>query len=244
METDGITIHEIYNSKDRQVCEIIATVSADNLGAHDLGGFRKCFSSGRICRHCMCAYDELKHKYEESDFVQRTPSNYAKQLQSIQADASLSSVYGIASDCPLNQLAGFSAITSFPPDLMHDCYEGIIPNFMQFLMRTLADDRGFIRDINLRINAFQLDFDDRETVFRCPVLLLHGCQPIDLFACFSLICISYVELCQRKQINLLLLLFSLVSLMSEMHQNLMSFFTKVMFLSQPVSLGVCLNYFP
>ena len=52
----------------------------------------------------------------------------------------------------------------------------------------------------------QLDFDDRETVFRCPVLLLHGCQPIDLNACFSLICISYVELCQRKQINLLLLL--------------------------------------
>ena len=43
----------------------------------------------------------------------------------------------------------------------------------------------------------QLDFDDRETVFRCPVLLLHGCQPIDLNACFSLICISYVELCQR-----------------------------------------------
>ena len=49
----------------------------------------------------------------------------------------------------------------------------------------------------------QLDFDGRETVFRCPVLLLHGCQPIDLNACFSLICISYVELCQRKQINLL-----------------------------------------
>ena len=52
----------------------------------------------------------------------------------------------------------------------------------------------------------QLDFDDRETVFRCPVLLLHGCQPIDINACFSLNCISYVELCQRKQINLLLLL--------------------------------------
>ena len=56
----------------------------------------------------------------------------------------------------------------------------------------------------------QLDFDDRETVFRCPVLLLHGCQPIDLNACFSLICISYVELCQRKQINLLLLLLLLL----------------------------------
>ena len=49
----------------------------------------------------------------------------------------------------------------------------------------------------------QFDFDDRKTVFRCPVLLLHGCQPIDSNACFSLICISYVELCQRKQINLL-----------------------------------------
>ena len=59
----------------------------------------------------------------------------------------------------------------------------------------------------------QLNFDDRETVFRCPVLLLHGCQPIDLNACFSLNCISYVELCQREQINslLLLLLFILLS---------------------------------
>ena len=54
----------------------------------------------------------------------------------------------------------------------------------------------------------QLGFDDRETVFRCLVLLLHGCQPIDLTACFSLICISYVELCQRKQINLLTYLLS------------------------------------
>ena len=60
LETDGIVIYDIHNGKDCQVFGTIATVSADNLGAHDLGGFRKCFSSGRICRYCMCLYDELK----------------------------------------------------------------------------------------------------------------------------------------------------------------------------------------
>ena len=173
LETDGIVIYDIHNEKDCQVFGTIATVSADNLGAHDLGGFRKCFSSGRICRYCMCLYDELKHKYKESDFVLRTPSNYAKHLEGIQVDSSLSSVYGIASDCPLNQLSEFSAVNCFPPDLMHDCYEGIIPNFMQFLFRSLADGR-LIRDINARINEFQFGVTDVKNKPKPDVVFYQG----------------------------------------------------------------------
>ena len=103
----------------------------------------------------------------------RTPSNYAKHLEGIQVDSSLSSVYGIASDCPLNQLSEFSAVNCFPPDLMHDCYERIIPNFMQFLFRSLADGR-LIRDINARINEFQFGVTDVKNKPKPDVVFYQG----------------------------------------------------------------------
>ena len=47
----------------------IATISAGNVGAHYLGGFPRCFSSGRICRFCMCTYNDLINKCTEAEFM-------------------------------------------------------------------------------------------------------------------------------------------------------------------------------
>ena len=44
----------------RQVQLGVLVFSADNLEAHTLGGFSKCFSSKDICRFCHCQYDELE----------------------------------------------------------------------------------------------------------------------------------------------------------------------------------------
>ena len=39
----------------------IATISADNLGSHQIGGFREVFNSDRICRNCMVLSSKLRN---------------------------------------------------------------------------------------------------------------------------------------------------------------------------------------
>ena len=38
----------------------------------------------------------------------------------------LPSRYGVKHDCPLNKLSAFHSTSGFPPDLLHDLYEGIL----------------------------------------------------------------------------------------------------------------------
>ena len=40
----------------------IATIAADNLGSHAIGGFKEGFTALRPCRHCMATRGELKIK--------------------------------------------------------------------------------------------------------------------------------------------------------------------------------------
>ena len=50
----------------------VASISADNLAAHNIGGFCRCFSNGLICRFCMCSYADLRTKRKEHEFTIRT----------------------------------------------------------------------------------------------------------------------------------------------------------------------------
>lgn len=57
LQTDGIEV--LYEGRRLCFKGTIVTVSADNLSAHSLAGFRGSFSSGRICRYCLCHYKDL-----------------------------------------------------------------------------------------------------------------------------------------------------------------------------------------
>ena len=151
MERLGITFQSKQNNTEQQIQGTIASISADNLGAHDLAGFSKCFSSGRICRYCMCHYNEMKEKHNPLDFVLRTPFNHNIHLNAIRMDHTLQSVYGVTSSCPFSELCGFSPAISFPPDIMHDCLEGVIPYFLQHLVNSLAIS---ISDVNQKLKSF------------------------------------------------------------------------------------------
>jgi hypothetical protein len=48
LEVEGITV-----SIGSDNFHSLATISADNLRSHQLGGFRMIFSCGRVCRHCL-----------------------------------------------------------------------------------------------------------------------------------------------------------------------------------------------
>ena len=50
---------------------------------------------------------------------------------------------GIKSECPLNSLSSFHCITSFPPDIMHDLFEGVIPEDLLCIIRILVSKGWF-----------------------------------------------------------------------------------------------------
>ena len=138
LEKNGLSID--IEGQTKQIFGTIRTVSADNLEAYDLGGFRKYFNSGRICRYCMCMYNDLLIKHNESKFRLRTPLMHELHLQAIEQDRSLIRAYGVVSKCSLSDLVGFSPATAFPPDIMHDCLEGVIPVFLHYLFNDLAQN--------------------------------------------------------------------------------------------------------
>lgn len=57
LETSGVLLSCDGESK---LCKgTMVSLSADNLSAHALAGFSRCFSSGRICHFCMATVNEL-----------------------------------------------------------------------------------------------------------------------------------------------------------------------------------------
>ena len=52
-------------------------------------------------------------------------------LEMVENNPSLAALYGVKNDCSLHKVTGFSAATSLPADIMHDCLEGIIPSFLK-----------------------------------------------------------------------------------------------------------------
>ena len=132
-QTEGI----IVENHTSRIYGSIATISADNLGAHQIAGLRRCFSSGRICRFCMCVYTDLRDKCAESDFMSRIATSHKQHVEAVTKDETLAASYGVVQDCAFHVLTGFSAVTAFPPDLMHDCLKGVLPQFLQYLFRHL-----------------------------------------------------------------------------------------------------------
>ena len=46
--------------------------------------------------------------------------------------------WGVKSVCPLNVLSSFHSVGGFPPDLLHDLMEGVIPEDLLSIIRTLS----------------------------------------------------------------------------------------------------------
>ena len=116
-QTEGISI-------DNQTCLMgnnyymyrfgsIATISADNLGAHYLGEFRRCFSSGRIYRFCMCTYNDLINKCTEAKFMLRTAAAHEFHVQAVSNDESLVPSYGVVKSSPFDVISGFLPMKLF-----------------------------------------------------------------------------------------------------------------------------------
>ena len=111
---------------------------ADNLAAHEIGGFKQSFSfAHRFCRSCMATKASMKTYFDESNFELRTSSTHRRQCTEIEGpnQHSASVEYGINRRAALEDLPGFSVVDCLPHDVMHDLMEGLVPNEMQFLLQ-------------------------------------------------------------------------------------------------------------
>ena len=81
LERNGLCV-TLLDGYSRVFQGSVATISADNLGSHEVGGFRRCFSSGPICRYCLCSYADLSSKVHESASTLRNSMTHQYHVKS------------------------------------------------------------------------------------------------------------------------------------------------------------------
>lgn len=132
LETEGIKVK--VNGTEKTIHAGLATFSADNLSAHMLARFTMSFNSHRICRFCMATYDEMKKSFHEEDFVLRRFETHEYHLKACCENAELKKAYGVTGPCPFSELKYFDTTTAFPPDIMHDILEGVVPVILKLVI--------------------------------------------------------------------------------------------------------------
>lgn len=71
--------------------------------------------------------------------------------------------YGVKSSCALSDyLAYFHPITGFPPDLLHDLLEGVVPVEIALCLKALISKKYFsLDDLNKAIVSFPFEHSDK-----------------------------------------------------------------------------------
>ncbi|XP_077531644.1 uncharacterized protein LOC144144139 [Haemaphysalis longicornis] len=135
----------------------IFVMTGDNLSSHRVGGFQCRFNHGRICRFCMAVLHEIKHKLQESDFLQRTPAGHQHHINMLNAGLPTASLYGVKAPCAITS-QGFEPTEHFPPDVMHDIHEGILPLALKHIIGSLISQGFFsLKDLNRSILDWNYD---------------------------------------------------------------------------------------
>ena len=155
----GITI-EVNGKRELWKGALLAFL-ADNLAAHELGGFKESFSfSRRFCRSCLTNKEHAQKDFREASFEVRTPASHADHCSKL-GDPSMSIEYGINRRSSLESLEGFSVVNGMPHDIMHDLFEGVIPYELKLLISLYISKSYFQLDtLNYRLKAF--DFSHNE----------------------------------------------------------------------------------
>lgn len=125
LEEHGVYVEQLAES----VKGTVLCVSADNLGAHSLAGFQESFSADHFCRFCLCHRNDVQDREVASgEYQLRTRESHDRHVQEVLQDHTMAKHYGVKRGCPLSDmLTYFHVVDSFPPDILHDFLEGVVP---------------------------------------------------------------------------------------------------------------------
>lgn len=155
LECQGVYVERLRAS----VRGTVSFVAADNLAAHSLGGFFESFTVSHMCRFCMATQEGIQHAEVQSGaFQQRTKENLDHQVQEVLQDETMAPEYGVKRSCLLcNSLEYFHVINGFPPDLLHDLLEGIVPFELALCLKALIA-KGYFSLLNLNMAIKHIRF--------------------------------------------------------------------------------------
>ena len=138
----------------------LTAVIADNLAAHQIGGFKSGFSKGfRKCRTCLGTEDEIQNLFFDSDFIARDRKDHDLQVESAkipELNKHVSRLYGLKDKSILNELKHFHVIGGLVPDVMHDLLEGVIPlTLCDVLLHCIKKKYFAIKQLNTAFANFK-----------------------------------------------------------------------------------------
>lgn len=160
LEKDGVYIEALGAS----VKGTVLYVAADNLSAHAVAGFYESFSVDKFCRFCMASRSETQEQMVcPGAFELRNKDNHDRQVQEVLKDPELGRTYGVKKECPFTaKLEHFHVVKGYPPDLMHDLLEGIVPMELSLCLSDLISKGYFsLETLNQAIRSFPYTFTDK-----------------------------------------------------------------------------------
>lgn len=171
LEDEGISVPCLdKNLKGTAFC-----VVADNLGAHSIGGFVESFSASHYCRFCTAERSEIQnHAVNTGLFPLRTKHGHSLHVENALNDSTQGHCFGVKSQCAISDRLGFfHAISGYPPDVMHDLLEGIVPLELALCLNLLIKKKFFsLEELNHSIREFPYKWSDKTN---CPQAV-----PLDL----------------------------------------------------------------
>lgn len=115
----------------------VFSLIADNLGAHSVGGFVESFSGSYVCRFCVGQRSQFQEQEVRAGaFPTRTREEYDLDIERALAESTHSR--GVKRHCAITQkLSHFHVTTGYPPDVLHDLFEGIVPTELALCLNVL-----------------------------------------------------------------------------------------------------------
>lgn len=159
LEQSGIFLSKL----GRTVKGTVQCVVADNLGAHSIAGFVENFSGTYICRFCTAERSEIQtNEVRDEVFTLRTKDIHEDHVRILEKN-NLPSYFGVKSRCILSKhLSYFDVTTGFPPDIVHDLFEGIVPFELALCLNLFIKKKYFtLCTLNEAISSFNFKWTDK-----------------------------------------------------------------------------------
>ena len=128
LETEGIRV--TWKGESLMMRGRVELLVGDNLALHQLAGYFCSFQgTRRVCRMCHATSEDLRTKFEESDFTLRTSTEYDAEIRVLEEenyDPEMCKVFAIRNKCCLSELPSFHPIERISVDVTHDLFEGVV----------------------------------------------------------------------------------------------------------------------
>lgn len=100
------------------------------------------------CRFCLGERSQFQvSEVRTGAFYPRTIQEHREHIQTAQEDNGQSHCCGVKRQCPLTEkLKYFDVLSGYPPDLLHDLFEGIVPLELALCLNALIKEKYFTLD--------------------------------------------------------------------------------------------------